>query len=638
MINSSPHLAQCLQQSYTDNAGKRRRVGKRFRAAIEAVDYECEARKIYCEPVQLVEFGAQLITTKFLIDIGEFVIIGLTLSGENQKLRTSVFYDDAENCIKIELDHGIDFGYFTLEFDLFDGVQRERITQLIIVAPLRAWGGQFSDIRNVLAVQLYALRSSSNWGIGDFGDLKKLAEKAGKAGYQFIALNPMHMTHFDQLGECSPYSPVSRLLLNWLYIDIPALEIYDREKLINNWPFEGEFIATLARLRDCDHVDYEKVAAIKFWVLSLLSEHFWEGFEQADASNPDYQVFSKFLSENQRTIARQVNAHGGGVNARDRNLRFHLFTQFCCAVQLEQCFALENAAKPIYDLAIGVKPDSLEVRACPQDYVASMSIGAPPDAFNQLGQCWNIAPFNPITLREKHYRPLVELLRANMPFGGGIRIDHVMWLARQYWMADGSTALEGGYVRFPVDEILAILRLESRRRHCIIIGEDLGTVPRGFRAKLTGSGIYLMDVLPFSISDPADLEAMSNYSPRVAAFIGTHDMPLFAAIWSEQHANILHKLKLFSANEMPEIGRLIQRQKCVIAGLIGEELPICEAGQAFRLLGRKLKKRKPEFYFTLLDDLLGEVMPINIPGTIDEYPNWRRKHSIWLENLQIEMA
>ena len=280
-----------------------------------------------------------------------------------------------------------------------------------------------------------------------------------------------------------------------------------------------------------------------------------------------------------------------------------------------------------------MKPDSLEVSANQQCYVSSMSLGAPPDAFNQAGQVWNIAPFNPVSLRQQFYQPLIELLRINMPCGGGIRIDHVMWLTRQYWLPVGSSAASGGYVRFEVDEILAILRLESVRRRCLVIGEDLGTVPRGFRNLLTSSGVFLMDVLPFSTAFTEMPGKLDLYPPMIAAFVGTHDMPMFGAIWSGNHADNLLNAGLVCQREVPEIRENQDQLKASFAEVIATGDDEADSSVAIRLLNEKLLARQPAFLFTLLDDLLGEVSPINIPGTVDEYPNWRRKHSLDVEEI-----
>ena len=342
--------------------------------------------------------------------------------------------------------------------------------------------------------------------------------------------------------------------------------------------------------------------------------------------------FQKFLHKNKRRIRGQFQEKKK-PDEHGHSLRFHLFTQYCCEQQLQDSFPSKSGIQPIFDLAIGVKPDSLEVCANQQCYISAMSLGAPPDAFNQAGQVWNIAPFDPVSLRQQFYRPLVDLLRANMPRDGGIRIDHVMWLTRQYWMPIGGSGASGGYVRFEVEEILAILRLESNRRRCLIIGEDLGTVPRGFRNLLTCSGVFLMDVLPFSTSFAKNPNKPELYSPMIAAFVGTHDMPMFGAIWSGVHADNLLNAGLVSQSELPEIREKQAQLKASFATVMGIRDTEIESPSAVQLLNEKLLARQPAFLFTLLDDLLGEILPINIPGTVDEYPNWCRKHTLGVEEI-----
>jgi 4-alpha-glucanotransferase len=627
MVNNP--LQQILQKSYTDNAGKRVWAGKNFLIAAK----KClgEMGPELCEPVQVVAKGTTRIEVTLKCATARINASWFILRDEDgNTLETGAIEFLTDQKIGIPLNRPLPLGSFDLYFSVRDDAGEEsKVSQLLICAPSKAHQPIDHRVINVLAVQLYGLRSTGNWGIGDFGDLETLARKAEQAGYRYIMLNPVHMTHVDAHGDISPYSPESRLLLNWLYLDIAALDFYRewRDEIVAEWPGEAGFFKTIAALRQQPYVDYDQVARMKFWFLTRYCRRYWALIEYG-LFNGELEVF---LHRNEKRISAKVAAMAGTVEGEKTEdfRKFHLLTQWCCEQQLARCFPPAGSIKPIFDLAIGVRAQSCEVRSRPESYVSSMSLGAPGDDFNPDGQCWNIVPFNPVQLRKNNYSSLIELLVANMPIGGGIRIDHVMWMIRQFWIVDGCSV--GGYVLFKVDEILAIVRLLSWQRQCLVIGEDLGTIPRGFRSRLAQSGIYRMKVLPFE--EKKDIG--KNYPPHIAAFIGTHDLPLFCAMWRGEQAFLLREAGLISGEEPGCMKSGQNKIREMITAIVGDKKKAQSSGEAYQMLRRHLANRRPALLVEMLDDVLGETLPVNIPGTVDEYPNWRRKIATGVDDISL---
>ncbi|HYR36674.1 MAG TPA: 4-alpha-glucanotransferase, partial [Burkholderiales bacterium] len=341
----------------------------------------------------------------------------------------------------------------------------------------RVWG---------LMVQLYGVRSKRNWGIGDFGDLRALVELAAARGAAVVGVNPLHAT------QGSPYSPSSRLALNFLYLDVEAIPEYAQSAAAQRLVRTRAFQRKLEQLRKAPLVDYAGVRVLKLNVLELifkaakpkagkpstfavfeaLREKYGAGWESwpREYRDPRSRAVRKFVKKYARRIA------------------FHEWMQRTTRVQLDavqrRAHALGMPIGLYVDLALGADRGGAEVWADRESYALDVTCGAPPDEFNPKGQDWGLPPYSPRALRATGYRAFIELLRANMPEGGALRIDHVMALHRLYWIPRDAKPEKGGYVHYPLEELLAVLAAESRARKCLVVGEDLGTVPAELRAKL----------------------------------------------------------------------------------------------------------------------------------------------------------
>ena len=481
----------------------------------------------------------------------------------------------------------------------------------------RIWG---------FSVQLYGLRSARNWGCGDFGDLRALLELSARLGASFVGVNPLHA------GEGSPYSPSSRHALNWRYLDIEAIPEFSgshkARALVSSKAFQGR----LRALRDAELVDYAGVGDAKREVLELLFEEgAFKGGSPKGAR--DYALFEalreKFGAPWQSWPEPYRNPRSKEVLAfaksRAKRVRFHEFVQLQARRQLDAAQARAKAlGMPLglyVDLALGADAGGAEVWADQKAFALEVSCGAPPDEFNPRGQDWGLPPYSPRALRASGYRAFVDLLRANMPEGGALRMDHVMALSRLYWIPRGAKADAGGYVHYPVDDLLAVLAAESRARKCLVIGEDLGTVSQDLRAKLNAAGVLSYRPLFFEKLPNGEMAPPEAYPRDALVCVSTHDLPTWRGYWAEHDLDLRDRLGLTVDAKKERQLRRDDIKKLERAGLTPKP------ASAHAYIARtpcKLALVQPE-------DMLEVLEQANLPGTVDQHPNWRRKLPLALE-------
>ncbi|HEY9381646.1 MAG TPA: 4-alpha-glucanotransferase, partial [Burkholderiales bacterium] len=408
---------------------------------------------------------------------------------------------------ELTLDVDTPLGYHHLRISRANDVIGE---MMLIVGPVacympealrdngRVWGG---------ALQLYGVRSERNWGIGDFGDLLALIEEWGQRGAGIIGLNPLHALFPHNPWHNSPYSPSSRLFKNVLYLDVEAVEDFRECEAAVAFVRGAEFQARLSALRDTEEVDYPGVAAAKFKVLEQLYGNFRERHLRRDTQRAAaFREFQRAGGEDLRrhTLFEALQEHFHRQDAsvwgwpvwpapyRDpaaavvaqfertfiERVEFYAYLQWQADVQLA---AAGKRARDLHlgvgvyeDLAVSIDRGGADAWAWPHLYAMGASVGAPPDLFNARGQDWGLPPLIPQRLRDAGYAPFIAVLRANMRDAGALRIDHVMGLLRLYWVPAGATPARGAYVRYPFEDLLGILALESERHRCLIVGEDLG--------------------------------------------------------------------------------------------------------------------------------------------------------------------
>lgn len=542
-------------------------------------------------------------------------------------------------------------------------VGRRSETAELVIVPARAY--QPAAVRERrgawgLAVQLYGLRSERNWGIGDFADLAAVVDRAAPLGAAATGLNPLHALFPDDPEQASPYSPSSRLFLNTLYLDVTAIDDFAECTQAQSLVGSAKFQAELRRLRAEPFVAYAGVAACKQRVLELLYESFRDRHlgDPEDARGHAFRAFQRRTSPALRRFATfnvlretlsasdpaQRSWHHWPTELRDCGTRavaefadvhrarveYHEYLQWQADAQLAHAAARARGAGMgigLYqDLAVGFDPDGADAWAMQETLVPGWSIGAPPDSYNLNGQDWGLMPPNPGRLRELAYRPFIEMLRANMRHAGALRVDHVLGLKRLFWVPQGARPVDGAYIRYPFDDLLGLVALESMRHRCLVVGEDLGTVPPGFRQALNDRGIFSYEVLYFA-RDRKGFRAPKRWPTDALGTVSTHDLPPLAGYWTGADIDLRNDLSLY-----PDAG-LVARDRAerkamrrdLAAALRAAGLPATGDAVPVESVHRFLARSAARLVMAQIEDMIGQVEPANVPGTVTEHPNWRRK-------------
>ena len=529
------------------------------------------------------------------------------------------------------------------------------------------------------SVQLYTLRTQHNWGIGDFGDLKQLVADIASRGGDFVGLNPIHSLFPANPEGASPYSPSSRRWLNIMYIDVSSVPEFALSIEAQQRVGSAEFQHRLPKARESHWVNYTEVADLKLSVLPLLFSEFKK--RHLDKNTERAQAFLAFVEEGGDSLVHQAafDALHASLHAEDSNIwgwpvfpdeyrRFentavqkfieqnldqvhlYMYLQWVADIQINEAQALaeeKGMSVGLYrDLAVGVADSGAETWADDGNLVMDASIGAPPDVLGPLGQNWGLPPLNPQVLQETSYDAYIKLLRANMKHCGALRIDHVLGLLRLWWIPKGENATKGAYIYYPVENMLAILALESHRHQCSVIGEDLGTVPDEIVELLREAGVHSYKVFFFETSeDDGGYISPAHYANQSMSALCTHDMPTLRGFWHCDDLKMGEELGLYPDAEqlkglftdrleskqgildsvawhgyLPEgVGR--DAQYVPMDSYLAEALQLHVAAGASTLLSVQL------------EDWLEMDKPVNIPGTVEEYPNWRRKLSMNLDEV-----
>jgi 4-alpha-glucanotransferase len=497
-------------------------------------------------------------------------------------------------------------GYHTLRFgdrELTLAVAPPRCLTVGDVAPgERLWG---------LAVQLYGLKRPGDFGIGDTTGLAMLAKSAAAHGADALALSPTHSLFPDDLARIGPYSPSSRLFFNPLLIDPAA--ILGKHKVVAQ-----------TEQSEAPLIDWPAAAAKKYALLRRLYDEFRR------ERTPLTDSFEKFVRDGGPSLDGHIRfeARNGG------DPRYYAFLQWLA----DGAFAAaQKAAKDagmriglISDLAIGLDRDGAQVGADPDEFLTDLSIGAPPDAFNPNGQDWGLTSFSPNGLRSRGFAAFIATARANMRHAGGARIDHAMGLMRLWLVPRGSSPTEGAYLAYPLDDLMRLLALESHRNRAIVIGEDLGTVPPAFRARCRGAGIAGMDVLWFQ-RDGERFLAPDEWRDDAVAMTTTHDLPTVAGWWRGADLELRRGLGMVAEDEIGQRPkeRASLWQAFTKAGAAAGDPPDPEdTDPAVDAAVGFVAQSPGPLSIVPLEDIVGSPEQPNLPGTIDQYPNWRRRYNL----------
>jgi 4-alpha-glucanotransferase len=574
----------------------------------------------------------------------------------------------------LPLPDDLGWGYHALDIRVTGSADELAAETCVIVAPRRAYrppaierGARLWGI----AVQLYGLRSARNWGIGDFTDLRAMMDWAGTVGAAAIGTNPLHALFLDDPAHISPYSPSSRHFINPLYVDVEAVEEFRVSAEMRSLVRSRSFQERLDRARRAELVDYPLVTALKraalealhrtlrsrsgpdgdrrrdelaqfraeqgeplqrFALFQALREH----MSRRDTAMRDWRRWPAALRDPTSSEAKAF------AQANEIAVEFFAYLEWEAQSQLAACVAAGKAAGlPIglyLDLAVGTDAAGADTWAAPHLVANGATIGAPPDLYNRKGQNWGLPPLNVAALRQHGYRPFAALLRANMRRAGALRIDHVLGLMRLFWIPEGCAPTEGAYVSYPFDDLVGIVVLESHRERCLVIGEDLGTLPEGFQEKMRDAGLLSYCLLYFERDWQGRYKPPSDYPADALVSLGTHDLPTVWGFWSRRDIAEKERVGAFPEPAMAVAARRARAEE--IEGLI-------EALQRERLLRPGHRRdvvplqailhfmaRTPARLLMIgIEDLIGVEEQANLPGTLDEHPNWRRRLPMTLEQI-----
>jgi 4-alpha-glucanotransferase len=568
-------------------------------------------------------------------------------------------------------------GDYRVGLALPDGSSAE---QSLVIAPGRAFSpSALEDGAGLwgIATQIYALRSADNWGMGDFTTLRRMGQIGAELGASAIGINPLHALFSARPDRYAPYAPSARCFLNVAYIDVTAIPEFAVCEEAQSRVAGVDFHRALAAARGNALVDYPLVATLKRDILERLYRCFvsarpggsrgeaFHAFQiQGGQSARRFAIFEalqehflhrdvplgywrqwpqEFRDPDSAAVERFAHEHAARVD-------FFWWLQF---VADEQSGAVQqacgDAGMPIglyRDLGVGIADDGAEAWSQQSCLALSVSIGAPPDALAPQGQDWGLVPFDPLALQAQAYSPFRAVIAANMRHAGAMRLDHAMSLQRLYWVPRGLGAGQGAYVRYPVDDLMSLIALESQKQRCMVIGEDLGTVPEGFRDRMADRNLFAYRVLYFEKDGSEAFRPPQSYARQALSTIGTHDLPSLHGWWQGYDLDLRDRLGISvdtSILERARAGRPAERAALVAAlanaGLLAEDFPVgaslddARYAILMRAVHAFLNGAPSRLVMTQIEDVLGLVLQMNMPGTVNQHPNWRQRYAMDIETL-----
>ena len=564
----------------------------------------------------------------------------------------------------LEISENLAPQYYDLELE----TSGKKYRSVLAITPEKCYNPKVLEKQKIwgFASQLYSLRSKQNWGVGDFSDLKKLVEICAQNGADIIGLNPLNVLVHDFPDDASPYSSISRLFLNPIYIDINKVVGFEPEML------RGEE-KVLEGARNASDIDYSAVYNLKMRVLHKIfakisgtkqEKEFMAYCAQKGDDLQSLATYQAIYSEYHNKVfggwkswpKELQNPRSKAVKefalSHEKEVAFFKYLQFLCEKQLNEVyeFICEKGLKiGLYrDLPVGLSKDSLELWQDEDLFIKDCGAGAPPDAFFPSGQRWCLGAFNPFQLKSRAYQPFIKVLREAMRFAGALRIDHVMSLMRLYIIPDKGE--NGTYVYYDFDDMLGIVALESYLNQCMIVGESIGNVPDGFIEKLHERGIYSLSVLWAERWESGQglFKMPEDYPENVVCSIGTHDMAPLKARWFGYDIQALYDLKMLNEEEKNEQykAREVERKYLLAALDYAKVWPADEQRKADYLYGegypegimpateKYMSRSASKVYLAQAADIFGVDKMQNLPGTDrDKHPNWRRRLPVDLEDF-----
>ncbi|MCL5745829.1 MAG: 4-alpha-glucanotransferase [Acidobacteria bacterium] len=582
-----------------------------------------------------------------------------------------------QKALPLPLD--LPLGYHDASFT----VGTHRASMRLILAPDRAYTPidlPRSHRAGGVAIQLYGLRSSRNWGCGDFRDLRDATDwVADDVHASFIALNPLHSIHNRRPFNTSPYLPNCVFYQNALYLDIEEIEDFQKSPRARRLWNCSETQAEIQALRKAEFVEYERVHALKLRFLKVLFLTFLREYrantpraaefrafveregelldlfatysaldEFIHRGNPDVWVWPQWPKQYQDPHSPETAAFR---KKHWRSVLLYKYIQWQIDIQLAraQAYAREKGLSIglYHDLALATDRFGSDLWAHPEFFVSGCVVGSPPDDFAPLGQDWGFPPPRSLQHREDGYRLFTESIRKNCRHGGALRLDHVMRFFRLYWIPEGMDAGHGAYVRDRSEDLVRILALESVRNKVVIVGEDLGTVEPVVRETLARYGILSYRLFYFEKNSKSEFRGFDEYPIQALVSSTTHDLPTLAGFWvgedieARRRAGVIPDQQIYEA-QMADRQREKQKMLDVLfrSGLLPDYVPR-SAGFIPELTGELhnavigfLASTPSHLMVLNQEDLTKEISQQNLPATTWQYPNWSRKMKFQVEELR----
>jgi 4-alpha-glucanotransferase len=530
------------------------------------------------------------------------------------------------------------------------------------------------------AVQLYAVNSSRNWGVGDYTDLTKIVDWCAEKGAALVGLNPLHALFPHNPAHSSPYSPSSRIFFNVLLLDPEAIEDFSESEEARQLAYSPEFQEAFKSLRAETFIQYAEVGRLKFKVLEVLYQNFCA--RHLAKNTPRAVAFKKYIQEQGLLLQRFALFHAlqerfhkedssiwgwpawpeayrnpespavqEFLETSGERVGYYQYLQWQVDCQLakadERCLEKNLGIGLYMDMAVGVDRGGADVWANQHLFAQSSAVGAPPDEYNQKGQDWGLPPLIPERMREEQYRSFIEILRQNMKHAGALRIDHVMGLMRLFWIPPNLPPSQGAYIHYPVDELFGILALESQRNGCLVIGEDMGTVPDIVRDRMQRWGVYSYKVFYFEKEGEDRFKPPEQYQDTAAVAVSTHDLPTLTGFWQGQDIAVRTELDLYPNRDLQErqvrdrvlervsILNLLEQHGLLPPGASTDPMSVpVMTPELTTAIHRLVAQTRSKVFMVQFEDMLQQPDQINLPGTTEPvYPCWRRRLTAPLEDL-----
>ena len=592
----------------------------------------------------------------------------------------------------------LDFGYY----DLIVSASNFECKSFVIHAPQKAYLPSFTQNNEHIygtAVMLYALHSENSMGIGDFSDLKEIVKLTADCGGDVVGVNPLGvMSPYTQNEEklkrafkidtqnihnafkqsdVSPYRALSRLFINYAYLDLRKEPDFINSVIVQEFMKLPSTIAEIERLNKVDKVEYANVLKLKLQILELM----YKNFQISDENRKkEFEFFCKekgFELENLATFETLLEENSPEDFWRywDNNydkvfssevdefklknaerIKFYKYCHWLADKQVKdvQCYATSLGMKiGLYtDMPIGAASNGVEVWENPDAFVLEAGVGAPADPMRPKGQSWGFNPYNPDTLKKQKYAPFIKLVRENLKYSGALRIDHAMGLQRLFWgfYTEDNPVVQGAYVYYEIKDLVAILTLESVRSKCMIICEDLGTVPEGFREYMADHALLSYKVLCRQKEKDGSFRAPNNYIYLSLVQTSTHDQATACGFWNNEDIKVFNDCNLYVNDKQLNdnlTGRAKDRENLIKAF---EKECLISSDEAFELkksadrgdfipesIHEKMNiygaKCNSALFLIRINDIYKQIVLDNAPGTVVEYPNWRIKMKPSIEDI-----